>query len=282
MLLALNILKRDALSELGMDSVDAVHLQVEALKLALADRHFHVGDPARIEVPVVSLLSEEHAANQRRRIDMEAAMAWPIASAALQDPPTDTTVFHVVDRDGNAAAVTTSLGGQFLAIGDTGIHINERMQFLSLELGNANQLEPGYKVRHTSNPYMALRGGRPFILGGNSGVDTQPQAQLQQFLGVIEFGLSAQGAIDRPRFVSTAFPSSNYPYEVGGTLQMEQGFPERLYQGLRERGHEVVVGEGIFGTANMVVMAQEGTDAEVGAESRSGGTASGSVVPAAR
>jgi gamma-glutamyltranspeptidase/glutathione hydrolase len=99
---------------------------------------------------------------------MESAMAWPIASAALQDPPTDTTVFHVVDRDGNAAAVTTSLGGQFLAVGDTGIHINERMQFLSLELGNANQLEPGYKVRHTSNPYMALRAGRPFILGGNS------------------------------------------------------------------------------------------------------------------
>jgi gamma-glutamyltranspeptidase/glutathione hydrolase len=63
---------------------------------------------------------------------------------------------------------------------------------------------------------------------------------------------------------------------------MEQGFPERLYQELRERGHEVVVGAGIFGTANMVVMAQEGTDAEVGAESRSGGTASGSAVPAAR
>jgi len=280
-LLALNILKGFDLAELDPDSVDAVHLQVEALKLAFADRYRYVGDPDRVDVPVTSLLSDAYAALQRQRIDLGTALEWPIPSRLEEYLPAHTTTFHVVDAFGNAAAVTTSLGGQFLVVGETGIHINERMQFLSLEVGNANQLAPGYKVRHTSNPYLAMRGNRPYILGGNTGVDTQPQGQTQQFVSVVEFGLSAQEAVDRPRFVSTAFPATTYPYPVGNTLQMEQGFPEELIDGLRARGHDVVVGQGIFGAANVIVVNAEGTDAEVGAEPR-GGTAFGQVVPAAR
>nr|MBA3416524.1 gamma-glutamyltransferase [Chloroflexia bacterium] len=166
MLLALNILKGYNLSDLDPDGVDAVHLEVEAVKLAFADRFQWVGDPDRTEVPVESLLSDAHASLQRQRIDPSVALEWPIRSRLREYLPAHTTTFHVVDRDGNAAAVTTSLGGQFLAVGDTGIHINERMQFLSLEIDNVNQLEPGYKVRHTSCPYLALRGDRPYILGG--------------------------------------------------------------------------------------------------------------------
>ncbi len=279
MLLALNILKDMALSGLGPYHPDAVHLQVEAIKLAFADRYHYIGDPDRIEIPVSVLLSEEHAAEQRQRIDMETAMAWPVAGGIARSAPSHTTTFHVVDRYGNAAAVTTSLGGQFLVVGGTGIHINERMQFLSLEEGNANQLTPGYKVRHTSSPYMTLRANRPYILGGNTGVDTQPQGQLQQFLSVVEFGLSAQEAVNQPRFVSTAFPATRYPYAVGNQLQMQAGFPESLVSELIARGHNIVIGEGIFGSANMIVVNEEGTDAQVGAEPNSS-TAYGEVVSA--
>jgi gamma-glutamyltranspeptidase/glutathione hydrolase len=141
-------------------------------------------------------------------------------------------------------------------------------------------LTPGYKVRHTSNPYMALRLGRPYLLGGNTGVDTQPQGQMQQVVNVVDFGLRAQEAIDAPRFVSTAFPAGSFPWDVGNQLQMEAGFPEALVQALAARGHNVVVGQGVFGVANMIVVNAEGSDAEVGAESRSA-TASGFVVPAA-
>lgn len=280
MLLALNILKGDDLAGLGIYQPDVVHLQVEAVKLAFADRYWYVGDPDRIEIPLAELLSDEHAARQRGRINPNLALQWPIAGGLPDRPaPSHTTTFQVLDGVGNAAAVTTSLGAQFLLIGDTGIHINNRMPFLSLEPGNANELTPGYKVRHTSNPYMALRQGRPFILGGNSGVDTQPQGQMQQVFNVVEFGLSAQEAIDAPRFVSTAFPSANYPFAVGNTLQMEEGFPDSLVQALIERGHDVVIGEGIFGAANMLVVNEDGTDAQAGAESRSD-TAYGVVVPA--
>ena len=279
MLLALNILKGFDLAALGRDNPDVIHLQVEAIKLAFADRYRYIGDPERIDIPLEELLSDEHAASQRERIDMERAMEWPIDTGLSRTPPSHTTTFQVVDQFGNAVSVTTSLGAQFLVVGDTGIHINERMGFLSLEPGDANELTPGYKVRHTSCPYMSLRGGRPFVLGGNTGVDTQPQGQVQQFVSVVEFGMGAQDAVGQPRFVSTAFPSTLPPYEAQNTLQMQEGFSPTVLSVLTARGHEIVVGEGIFGSANMIVVGADGTGAEVGAEPSSA-TAHGEVIPA--
>jgi gamma-glutamyltranspeptidase / glutathione hydrolase len=279
MLIALNILKGFDFSQFSPDDPNAVHLQVEALKLAFADRYHYVGDPERIDIPVEQLLSDEHAIQQRERIDIGAAMSWPIEGEVASAGASNTTTFHILDQYGNGAAVTTSLGGQFLVVGDTGIHINERLRFLSLEEGNANELEPGYKVRHTSNPYMVLRGNRPYILGGNTGIDTQPQGQLQQFINVVEFGMTAQEAVDRLRFVSTSFPASSYPHETLGLLQLEEGFPSSLVRALRSRGHDVTIGEGIFGVANMLVVNEDGTDAQVGAEPGVA-TASGEAIPA--
>jgi gamma-glutamyltranspeptidase len=279
MLLALNILKGFDFSGQNPDEPDVVHRQVEAIKLAFADRYYHVGDPARVEVPVSTLLSEEHADAQRERLDMNVAREWPIEDGLDRRMLNHTTTFHIVDRDGNAAAVTTSLGAQFLVIGNTGIHINERMKFFSLEEGDPNLLEPEKKVRHTSNPYMALHNGRPFILGGNTGVDTQPQGQVQQFLNIVEFGLGAQEAVAQPRFVSTAFPGTAFPYEVINSLQLESGFSAATAAELRLRGHDVVVGEGIFGSANVMVIQEDGLDAQVGAEPRTS-TSHGEVIPA--
>ncbi len=273
-LLALNVLKEYEFGDLEPDDADAVHLQTEAIKLAFADRHHHVGDPDRVEVPVEDLLDDEHAASQRDRIDMDEAMEWPIETGLEETGADHTTTFHVVDDEGNAAAVTTSLGAQFLVIGDTGIHINNRMRMLALEDDDPNRLTPGYAVRHTSNPYMALRNGGPYVLGGVTGVDTQSQGQTQQFLNVAGFGLDAQAAVDRPRFVSTAFPSTDYPYEADNTLQIETEFSEAVRDDLEERGHDLEEGAGMFGTGNAIVL--EDDDLQVGAESRIS-TAEGTV-----
>ncbi len=96
---------------------------------------------------------------------------------------------------------------------------------------------------------------------------------------MVEFGLSAQEAVYQPRFVSTAFPATTYPYAVGNQLQMQAGFPESLVSELIARGHHIIIGEGIFGSANMIVVNEKGTDAQVGAEPNSS-TAYGEVVPA--
>lgn len=267
MLEALSILSEDDFSGLSPDDPAVVHTQVEAIKLAYADRYALVGDPERAPVPVAELLSEDYAAAQRSRIDPDTAAEWPIDSG-LERSASDTTTCHVTDSFGNAAAVTTSIGGHFLVVGDTGIHINERMRFMSLEEGNVNVVAPGATVRHTSNPYLALRDGRPYLLGGNTGIDTQPQGQLQQFMSVVDFGLSPTQAITRPRFVSTAFPASTFPYAANNVLDVESSLPQSTIDGLRARGHEVVVGQGIFGTASMLEISPDGLSAEAAAEPR--------------
>jgi gamma-glutamyltranspeptidase / glutathione hydrolase len=272
MLLALNILKDYDFSRMDPDSADAIHVQAEAIKLAFADRYYHVGDPDRVDVPVAELLSDRHANRQRARIDMERAMEWPIQDGfeSLPDDIAHTTTFHVVDKEGNGAAVTTSLGAHFFVIEDTGIHINHRMRFLALDEGNPNQVSPGYKVRHTSNPYMATRNGDLFMLGGNTGADTQSQGQAQQFVSVVEFNMTALEAVTRPRFISTAFPSTVYSYQVRNTLQVEQGFPSDVLEDLRNRGHNLSIGQGTWGSANMIIVKDGGQDADIGAEPRTG------------
>jgi gamma-glutamyltranspeptidase/glutathione hydrolase len=87
-------------------------------------------------------------------------------------------------------------------------------------------------------------------------------------MNIVDFGFGAQEAVDRPRFVSTAFPPSTYPHQVANTLQMEFGFPDETVGELQARGHEVVVGEGIFGSANVIVASTDGIEIAVGAESR--------------
>jgi len=278
-LLALNILKGFDFSGIEPESAESIHLMAEAIKLAFSDRYYHVGDPARVDVPVEALLSEAHAENQRARINVDRAMTWPIQDGLeqLPDDVTSTTTFHVVDRDGNGAAVTTSLGAQFLVIGDTGIHINNRMRFLTPEAGNPNQVAAGFKVRHTSNPYMAFRDGELYLLGGNTGADVQSQGQVQQFIRVVEYGYSAQQAVDVPRFISTAFPSTTVPWVWGNTLRTESGTADSTISGLRSLGHNIEsLAAGTFGNANLIILHADGT-AETGAEPRNG-TASGVVV----
>jgi len=151
------------------------------------------------------------------------------------------------------------------------------MRMVSVEEGNPNYAEPGKKVRHTSNPFMAFRGGRPYILGGNTGVDTQPQGQLQQFVSVVEFGLSPQEAVARPRWVSRAFPAGSQPWAAPNDLGMEPGTPEQLTEALTAMGH-VTSSSGVWGSANMIVIDPETGRVETGAEPR-GGTAEGMSRP---
>ncbi|MFW6252526.1 MAG: gamma-glutamyltransferase family protein, partial [bacterium] len=280
-LLALNILRDYDLSQYEMDSADAVHLQVEAIKLAFADRYHHVGDPDFVEVPVAELLSDDYAASQRQRIRMDSVLEWPLEnqlaadrlSAVVDMHPEDgnTTTYHILDAEGNAAAVTTSLGYQLMVVGDTGIHLNNRMRMFSIDPSEPNYMEPGKKVRHTSNPYMALRDGRPYILGGNTGNDMQPQGQVQQFVSVVDFGATAQEAVDRPRFESRTFPQGIPPYTVHNDLRFEDGFDEAVIRELESRGH--TIGEGILaGAAAMIVIDHETKTVEAAAETRGDGS----------
>ncbi|WP_169313541.1 gamma-glutamyltransferase family protein [Spirochaeta africana] len=270
-LMALNILKDyDFSGYTGPDDPDVVHLLTEAIKLAHIDKYYHVGDPDWVEVPVAELLSAAHADERRAQISMDSVLEWPVENLLPVDPDySHTTTFQIIDSQGNAVSTTTSLGSQFLVLGDTGIHINNRMRMMSVNEGDPNLIVPGKKVRHTSNPYMALRDDKPYILGGNTGVDTQPQGQTQQFIWVVEFGMSPQDAVSHPRFLTRGFPSAQYPWEADNDLGMEEGTPQELREAMEARGHTVSEG-GIWGNANMIVIDPESGELALGADPRGG------------
>lgn len=265
MLMALKILEGFDFAGWTPTDPEAIHAVVEATKLAKIDTWHYVGDPEYVDVPVGRLLSADYADRQRGRIRPDAALSWPEPGGL--DHRNDTTTFSVVDRRGNAASVTTSIGSQFLIAGETGINLNQRMVNMETTPGNPNVIAAGKKVRHTVNPYMAFRDGRPFLLGGNTGFDTQPQGQIQQFLNVVEFGLGGQEAVAHPRYITHAFPSSTYPYTATNLLYLEEGFPEGVRDALAEKGHRIG-GTAIIGNGNLTVIDHETGEVTLGADPR--------------
>ena len=100
----------------------------------------------------------------------------------------------------------------------------------------SNVLRPGKRVRQTINPALALKDGKPYMVFGTPGADTQPQAQMQFFLNVAEFGMNVQQALEQEYVVSTSFKSSYYPHEAEGKLQVPATLPEARARRARRHG----------------------------------------------
>ncbi|MFW6234961.1 MAG: gamma-glutamyltransferase [Spirochaetota bacterium] len=268
---ALRILEEYDFSSFEPLDADSIHIVSEAIKLAFADRNRYVADPNFTSVPVERLLSDEHIQAQRSRISFDASLEHPIDDVLGIAPasPSNTSTFHLVDRYGNAAAITSSIGASFLIAGETGITFNERLTFMETDPENVNRIEPGKKVRHSAAPYMVLRDGRPYIIGGNTGADFQPQGQLQQFLHIYWFGLHPQEAVDLPRFQPQAFAATNYPFAARTRLALEQDrFPQDVWDSLEARGQNVEWA-GYFGRQNVIVVEDHSIgEIMTGAESR--------------
>ncbi|MFW5800604.1 MAG: gamma-glutamyltransferase family protein [Spirochaeta sp.] len=266
MLMAMNILENLDLTE-GPDSPASVHRIIEATKLAKIDTWHYIAEPGSMPVQVEHLLSKEYAEEQARRISDNSVITWPADGGIQHAEGNNTTMFAVVDAEGNAAAVTTSTGAQFLVGGDTGILLNQRMEVMEVAEDNPNRIAPNKKPRHTVNPYMAFRDGRFLVAGGNTGFDTQPQGQIQQFLNLIEFGLSPQQAVSRRRYITHAFPSSQYPHTATNKLFLEPGFPASFIEDLQDRGHDIGT-SGIIGNANLIYWNPETDQLQFGADPR--------------
>jgi gamma-glutamyltranspeptidase/glutathione hydrolase len=248
------------------NSAAYLHSVAEALKLSFADRNRYVADPKFVSpIPMRELLSKEFAAKRRAMIDPDkaidgepppGAVAGPTTSARYASPqavpaldPTfvedgHTTYLAVVDKDHNMVSITSSLlstfGSGHVAEG-AGFFLNNRMAYFSLEPDDVNVLKPGKRPRHTINPAMALKDGKPYIVFGTPGADTQPQAQLQFFLNVVEFGMNVQQALEAGAAISSSFRSSYYPHNVEGKLMVPASLPKHVLDELASLGHKLDV-----------------------------------------
>ena len=243
----LNLVEGFDPDELASQDPGTLHLLMESMKLCVADRIQYAGDPEYVKAPLSALLSVNYAANQRARIDR--ARAAPVAGEHfnMNVPPGSlaagslddfeggmTTHFAAADRDGNVVSVTQTLGGAFgsaVAIGNTGIFLNNMAGWFDLEEGSPNRIGPGKRVDFCVAPTQTFRDGEFVLSLGTPGSWGILQTTPQMLLNVIEFGMNVQQAIDAPRFRC---------YK-GTHVAMEERFPIETRRALGELGHEVEV-----------------------------------------
>jgi gamma-glutamyltranspeptidase len=235
----LKILEQFDLSAMGLLSADAVHVMVEAKKLAFADRERWAADPRSVETPLAKLLSADYAARLAARIEMRSAGPTRMAAAA----DNDTTYFCTADGDGNAVSGVQSINSGFgsgIIAGDTGILLNNRMSYWHLDPGHPNYLRPGRRVRHTMNPPIVLKDGALWSVFGTPGADNQVQVNMQVLTAMVDFGLDPQQAAEMPRWTSNVPGQyANWPHDGEDALTIEQRFPEGVRRELARRGHPV-------------------------------------------
>ena len=210
------------LSKWGYGSVKSVHYLAEAERRAFADRNTYLGDPAFVHNPVTQLLAPAHVAEMRATINPDKATPSTDIKGSLGAPEgTDTTHYSVVDKYGNAVAVTYTINLSFgiaQIAGDTGFFLNDEMDdFTSkpgvpntfgLVQGVINQIEPGKRPLSSMSPTIVLRNGKLFMVTGSPGGSTIISTTMESIVNVVDFGMNMQQAVDAPRMHEQWYPQA--------------------------------------------------------------------------
>ncbi len=274
----LNILENFDLQALKQNSADYIHVVVEAMKLAYADRDTYYADQNFVKVPAKGLLSKDYARERARLIDMTKAnksfvagdpmkfdpdvKEWPFWKANITDgtsgqvlPPVgaavdtsvkDTTHISIIDKDGNIFDSTPS-GGWIdgaVILGRTGVPMSVRGEQFWLDKNRAQQIRPRSRPRYTLTPSIVLRGNQPFMAIGTPGGDNQEQTIVQAFLDIVEFWNAwypnLHDALEVPRFQTLHLINSFWPHTTGfNKLNVEAGISDDVLKALQARGHDV-------------------------------------------
>ena len=261
MIEALNILSGYNLARLGDRTPSEMHLIAEAYRRAYMDRNDYLGDPAYVEMPVAQMIDPKYADAWRRGITQDAT---PTASLKrpegfLPPPPTmadllngkpesfQTTHYSVVDPQGNAVAVTTTLNGGFgsyVTADGLGFLLNDEMDDFASKLGSpnmfgliqgpANSIAPGKRPLSSMTPTIVLEDNKVRFVLGSPGGARIISTVANIFLSATDGGLNIQAAVDAPRFHEQALPD---------TLYLEPGFPDTTIEGLRALGYKLTLSE---------------------------------------
>ena len=297
----LNLAETFDIKNMGLNTMESIHMMVEAKKLAFADREAYMADPDFVDIPIDGLLSKEYARERAKQIDPERAAfnvtcgsPWkfqkglnpPRSIKSVGIPLEDTTCFVVVDRWGNSVSQLQSLQSAFgssLVARDTGILLNNRMSYWLLGKDHVDVLEPGKRVRHTMNPVMVFKkasnkGRKLVLVCGTPGADTQVQTNFQVISHVLDFGMNVVEAVEAPRWRSLQDGTeSNYPHRVPDQLLLERRYSDDIRNALMIKGHEVkVIGDwAATGSEMMIYVDQETGALHGGADPRRDGYAIG-------
>jgi gamma-glutamyltranspeptidase/glutathione hydrolase len=285
----LRLLEGFDLKAMGNLSADYIHVVIEAIKLAFADRDTYYGDPNFVSVPMAALLSKEYNALRRPLIDLhhaslEARPGDPYAMQPLKEGGlfrpggAGTTTCVIADRWGNVVSATPSSnvyveGGWSQA----GVTFGNRLRSLNTTPGHPNCIAPGKRPRITLTPTLALKDGRPILAISVAGGDLQDQATLTLLLNHIDFGMEPAAAVTAPRFATDHHQDSFDPnprreqaFLQAGSLTISDQVEASVRAELASRGHTVTAKSTAIATPVMLY-----ADAESGTYYAAGDPAAG-------
>ena len=244
----LNILEGFNLAELGLYSTEYIHLFIEAKKLAFADRAKFYADPRFAKLPIETLLSKDYATKRRQEINPKKAA---LVDASGLPQYGDTVYLTTADQDGNMVSLIQSNYsgmGSGMTPPELGFMLQNRGTLFSLDPKHLNVVAGGKRSFHTIIPAFVTKDGDPYISFGVMGGATQPQAQAQVLINIIDFGMNLQEAGDAPRIVhSGSSQPSGERMRSGGTVSLESAFDEKIRKELVEMGHTLKYEKGSFG-----------------------------------
>ena len=240
----LNILEGYDLSRMGR-SAEALHLEIEAMRRAYADRAVYMGDPDSVKMPIAALTSKSYAATLRAGITDKATPSAEVHAGTPADTEgRNTTHFSIIDKDGNAVSNTYTLNFSFglgLVAEGTGVLLNNELDDFTAKPGTANAYGlvgyganlpgPGKRPLSSMTPTIVLKDGKPFLITGSPGGSRIITAVLQVILNAIDFHMPIDKAVEAPRLHHQWQPDVVY---------VEPGFPPDVLAGLKARGYTIV------------------------------------------
>ena len=241
----LNILEGFPLDRMKQGSPESLHVLIEAMKRAYADRAHYLGDPAFVSAPVATLITKDYAAKQRASIDLDHATPWADAvSAAPPREGSNTTHFSVVDSFGNAVSNTYTLNfsyGVGLVAEGTGVLLNNELDDFTAAPGAANAYGlvgfdanlpgPGKRPLSSMSPTIVLKDGKPVLVTGSPGGSRIISTVLQVIVNALDYHMDVAAAVAAPRLHHQWLPDE---------VRVERGFADATLDALKAKGHHIV------------------------------------------
>ena len=266
------------ISSMKFEAPESVQLMAEAERRSFADRAKYMGDPDFVKVPVTTLVSDRYL--KKRMSDYEPGRAGnsnDIKEGMIDIEKEETTHFDVLDKDGNAVSVTTTLNGGYgsrTVVAGAGFLLNNEMDDFSVKPGvanmygavgaEANAIAPGKRMLSSMTPTIVLKNDKPFIVVGTPGGTTIPTSVYQTLVDIIDFKMTPEDAVNKPKFHHQWLPD---------VIDVERGFDKNVIAALEKMGYKISV-RGAIGRTEVIMVKQDKSIIAVG-DSRGDDSAAG-------
>lgn len=235
----------EKLEKYQQNSTPAVQIMVEAERRAFADRAEYMGDPGFIKDKTEMLISEDYLKNRWKSFTMNRATPSSEVGKIISQPKesTETTHISIIDKEGNAVAVTTTLNGLYgskVVVSGAGFFLNNEMDDFSVKPGvpnmfgavggEANAIQPGKRMLSSMTPTIVMKNSKPYIIVGTPGGTTIPTSVYQSIVNIVDFKLSPNMAVNSPKFHQQWLPES---------VLVENNFPESTIADLEKNNYKI-------------------------------------------